>query len=225
MNTQTASHTPMMQQYLKIKAEHPDHLLFYRLGDFYELFFEDAKTAASALDITLTQRGQAQNTPIPMAGVPYHAADQYIGRLLKQGFSIAICEQVGEPGQSKGPVERAVKRIITPGTLSDEQFLTHDTETILLAATQDSTGIGLAWLDLSAGRFHLMTLDHLQDYHNEMARIAPAECLVSEGETSLYPPTPHLALTKRPPWEFEYDTAKRLLCQQFKCKDLSGFDC
>jgi DNA mismatch repair protein MutS len=224
MKTQTTQHTPMMQQYLRIKAEHPDHLVFYRLGDFYELFFDDAKQAAASLGITLTQRGQMNQNPIPMAGVPHHAADQYIARLLKQGFCIAVCEQIGDPALSKGPVERAVTRIITPGTLSDEHFLNHDTDAILLAAVSVKNQIGLAWLDLAAGRFQLMQLSDTAQYHDEVARIHPAECLIPEGAKALYPQH-QSKLTKRPPWEFEHETAERLLCQQFKCKDLQGFDC
>ena len=224
MSKTSTQHTPMIQQYLGIKAEHPDHLLFYRLGDFYELFFDDAKTAAQALGITLTQRGQSQQQPIPMAGVPYHAAENYIVRLLEQGYCIAICEQIGDPNTSKGPVERAVTRIITPGTLSDERFLPQDQAACLMAAHQINDTIGFAWLDLVAGKFQLMQVDRLSDYHQELARIQPAELLISESLRVLQPTT-NCPVSRRAPWEFELETAKRLLCEQFKTQDLAAFEC
>ncbi|HDH16853.1 MAG TPA: DNA mismatch repair protein MutS, partial [Gammaproteobacteria bacterium] len=148
------SHTPMMQQFLRIKAEHPKILLFYRMGDFYELFFDDAKKAAQLLDITLTARGQSAGEPIPMCGVPYHAAEQYLARLTRAGESIAICEQIGDPATSKGPVERKVVRVITPGTLTDENLLDDKKENLLMAISDVSDGYGIAWLELSSGRFH-----------------------------------------------------------------------
>lgn len=128
-----SSHTPMMQQYLRIKTDYPDMLLFYRMGDFYELFFDDAKRASQLLDLTLTHRGQSADKPIPMAGVPYHAVENYLARLLKKGESVAICEQIGDPATSKGPVERQVTRIITPGTVTDEALLDARKDNILLA--------------------------------------------------------------------------------------------
>lgn len=143
----------MMQQYLRIKADYPDMLLLYRMGDFYELFFEDAKRAAQLLDLTLTHRGQSADKPIPMAGVPYHAIENYLARLLKKGESVAICEQIGDPATSKGPVERQVTRIITPGTVTDEALLDAKKDNVLLSLHQHRKTIGLAWVDLSSGRF------------------------------------------------------------------------
>src|SRR5574340_155186 len=148
-----SQHTPMMQQYLRIKAEHPDMLLFYRMGDFYELFFDDAEKAAQLLDITLTTRGATAGQPIKMAGVPYHAAEQYLAKLLKLGEAVAICEQVGDPAASKGPVERKVARIITPGTLTDAALLDDKRDSLLLAVAAHKTQLGAAWLNLASGRF------------------------------------------------------------------------
>ncbi|UJO99141.1 MAG: DNA mismatch repair protein MutS, partial [Nitrosomonas sp.] len=145
-------HTPMMQQYLRIKAQHPDMLMFYRMGDFYELFFDDAEKAAKLLGITLTQRGASAGEPIKMAGVPYHAAEQYLAKLVKAGESIAICEQVGDPAASKGPVAREVTRIITPGTLTDAALLDDKRDCILLALSIQESALGLAWLNLAAGQ-------------------------------------------------------------------------
>ena len=142
----------MMQQYLKIKAQHPRDLVFYRMGDFYELFFDDAKRAAELLDITLTARGKSGGEPIPMAGVPYHAAEGYLARLVKGGVSVAICEQIGDPATSKGPVDRQVVRVVTPGTLSDEALLEERSDNLLLAVAQHRNQFGLAWLDLASGR-------------------------------------------------------------------------
>src|SRR5271170_5592184 len=146
----------MMQQYLRVKAEHPDKLVFYRMGDFYELFFDDALRAAPLLDITLTARGQSAGAPIPMAGVPFHAVDSYLARLVRKGESVAICEQLGDPAASKGPVERQVVRIITPGTLTDAALLDERADTLLSAVAQDGAHFGLAWLDLAAGRFTVL---------------------------------------------------------------------
>ncbi|MCW5570158.1 MAG: DNA mismatch repair protein MutS, partial [Steroidobacteraceae bacterium] len=155
-----AGHTPMMQQYLRIKAQHPDVLLFYRMGDFYELFYDDARRAAALLDITLTARGASAGEPIPMAGVPYHSVDGYLARLVKKGESVAICEQLGDPAKSKGPVDRQVVRVVTPGTITDEALLDDRRDTLLAAVTFDTARagerFGLAWLDLGAGRFTVM---------------------------------------------------------------------
>ena len=145
-----------MQQYLRLKAQHPDVLLFYRMGDFYELFFEDARRAAALLDITLTARGQSAGQPIPMAGVPAHSADGYLARLVRKGESVAVCEQMGDPAQSKGPVERQVVRVITPGTVTDAALLDDRRETLLAAVAREGEHFGLAWLDLAAGRFTLL---------------------------------------------------------------------
>ena len=212
-----------MQQYLRIKGEHPDTLLFYRMGDFYELFYEDARRAATLIDIALTTRGKSAGEPIPMAGVPVHAVDGYLGRLLKKGESVAICEQIGDPQTSKGPVERQVVRIVTPGTLTDEALLA-GVETNLLAAVFVADPIGLAWLDLAGGEFRVMELPSEDALRGELARLRPAELLVSDGQT-----VPHWldsdTLRYRPPWHFELDSASRLLCQQFGTLDLSGYDC
>ena len=148
-----AVHTPVMQQYLRIKAEHPDTLLFYRMGDFYELFYGDARRAAALLDIALTTRGQSAGEPIPMAGVPVHSVEGYLGRLLRRGESVAICEQIGDPAKSKGPVERQVVRVVTPGTVTEDALLEKDRATLLAALLRDGERFGLAWLELSSGRF------------------------------------------------------------------------
>ena len=147
------THTPMMQQYLRIKAEHPNDIVFYRMGDFYELFFDDAKRASQILDITLTARGKTNDKPIPMCGVPYHAAEGYLAKLVKQGLSVAICEQVGDPATSKGPVERQVMRVITPGTISDEALLDARRDNLLLAVhcDADTSTIGVVTFDMSSG--------------------------------------------------------------------------
>ena len=215
------SNTPMIQQYLDIKAQHNNHILFYRLGDFYEMFFDDAKLASECLGITLTQRAKNTDAPIPMAGVPYHAAENYIARLIKQGHCVAICEQIGEVS-SKGPVKREVTKIITPGTLSEDNFLATETESKLLAAYSDKKNYSIAWLDLPSGRFKVMNLKTKQQYHQEITRINPQEILIPEGKNDLNPNT-NTTVTKRPSWEFNLSTAKRLLNEQFNTNDLSGF--
>ncbi len=146
----------MMQQYLRLKAQHPDMLLFYRMGDFYELFYDDAERAARLLDITLTTRGASAGEPIKMAGVPYHAVEQYLAKLVRLGESVAICEQIGDPKTSKGPVERQVTRIVTPGTLTDSALLDDKRDNLLLAVHRDRGTVGLAWLSLASGRFNVM---------------------------------------------------------------------
>ena len=146
----------MMQQYLRIKSEHPDTLLFYRMGDFYELFYEDARRAAALLDITLTARGQSAGEPIPMAGVPYHAADSYLAKLVRRGESVAICEQLSEPGAAKGPLQRQVVRIVTPGTVTDAALLNERQDTLVAGVVREGARFGLAWLDLAAGRFTVL---------------------------------------------------------------------
>lgn len=218
----TASHTPMMQQYLRIKSDYPDMLLLYRMGDFYELFFDDAKRAAQLLDITLTHRGQSADKPIPMAGVPYHAVENYLARLLKKGESVAICEQTGDPATSKGPVERQVTRIITPGTITDEALLDARKDNILLAIHQQKQNTGLAWVDLSSGRFHLLELKENNHLSAELGRLQPAEVLLQEGSAlheycAAYPVKP------RPGWEFSSDHANNLIRTQFSVSDLSAF--
>ncbi|MEW8182725.1 MAG: DNA mismatch repair protein MutS [Candidatus Thiodiazotropha endolucinida] len=214
----------MMQQYLRIKGEHPDMLVFYRMGDFYELFFADAEKAARLLDITLTKRGQSAGKPIPMAGVPYHAAEGYLARLVKQGESVAICEQIGDPATSKGPVERKVVRIVTPGTLTDEALLEERRENLLLAINEGDD-YGLAALDLASGRFTLQQLSGLEALSGELERLSPAEILLDED--SSLPETLALrkGVTRRPAWHYDLDSAERLLCKQFGTRDLGGFGC
>lgn len=215
----STSHTPMMQQYLRIKSEHPDMLLLYRMGDFYELFFDDAKKAARLLDLTLTHRGQSADKPIPMAGVPYHAIDNYLARLLKKGESVAICEQIGSPTANKGPVERQVTRIITPGTVTDELLLDSRRDTFLLAIHQQRQHFGLAWVDLSGGRFHLLQVSDENQLNATISRLQPAEILVQKPLT--------LSVSQdiikiRPSWEFDPDRARQLLCEQFAVSNLHG---
>ena len=173
MESTPAPHTPMMQQYLRIKAEHPNDIVFYRMGDFYELFFDDAKRASQTLDITLTARGKANGNPIPMCGVPYHAAEGYLAKLVKQGVSVAICEQIGDPETSKGPVERAVMRVLTPGTLTDEALLDDRSDSLLAAICQNDSQFGVATLDMSSGRFQLLQLNNADELHNELQRLDP----------------------------------------------------
>ncbi|MES9988111.1 MAG: DNA mismatch repair protein MutS [Candidatus Thiodiazotropha endolucinida] len=217
-------HTPMMQQYLRIKGEHPDMLVFYRMGDFYELFFADAEKAARLLDITLTKRGQSAGKPIPMAGVPYHAAEGYLARLVKQGESVAICEQIGDPAASKGPVERKVVRIVTPGTLTDEALLEERRENLLLAINEGDD-YGLAALDLASGRFTIQQLSGLEALSGELERLSPAEILLDEDSTLPEALTLRNGVTRRPAWHYDPDSAERLLCKQFGTRDLGGFGC
>lgn len=217
------SHTPMMQQYLRLKAQHPDIMLLYRMGDFYELFYDDAKKAAKLLDISLTKRGQSAGQPIPMAGVPYHAIENYLAKLVQLGESAAICEQVGDPATSKGPVERKVVRIVTPGTVTDEALLQERQDNLLAAIWQDNQGFGYATLDITSGRFRVSEMSDEDSIAAELQRTRPAELL--------YPETfEHMALIerchglrRRPMWEFELDTARQQLNLQFGTRDLIGF--
>jgi len=210
----------MMQQYLAIKAQYPDMLLFYRMGDFYELFYEDAEKAARLLDITLTQRGVSAGAPIKMAGVPYHSVEQYLAKLVKLGESVAICEQVGDPATSKGPVERRVTRIVTPGTLTDAALLDEKAANLLMAACEDRGTVGLAWLNLASGDLRIQqTNSHA--WLAELQRIGPAELLVPEDYD--VPALERVALTRLPVWHFERDAARNLLVQHFKTRDLAGF--
>ena len=226
MNSEVSPvHTPMMRQYLAIKAEYPDMLVFYRMGDFYELFYDDAKRAASLLDITLTSRGKSAGSPIPMAGVPYHAAESYLAKLVRKGESVAICEQVGDPATSKGPVERKVTRIVTPGTLTDEALLSESRDNLVAAIFADDEGIGLAWLDLAGGRFRLTELADGEAVTGELERLRPAELIVDEDQVDARRFGDDVRITRRPPWHFELDAATRLLCRQFGTRDLAGFGC
>jgi DNA mismatch repair protein MutS len=222
MSAALETHTPVMQQYLRLKAQHPDALLFYRMGDFYELFYEDAKRAARLLDITLTARGQSAGQPIPMAGVPYHSAENYIARLVRRGESVAVCEQIGDPAKSKGPVERQVVRVVTPGTVTDEAFLEERRDTLLAALCREGSRFGLAWLELSSGRFTLLEADGDEALYSEVERIKPAELLVPEQSASL---NTQCCVRERPVWHFDTESCTRLLCEQFGTKDLSGFGC
>ena len=219
-----SQHTPMMQQYLRIKAEHPDMLMLYRMGDFYELFFEDAERAARLLDITLTTRGSSAGEPIKMAGVPYHAVEQYLAKLVKLGESVAICEQVGDPATSKGPVERQVARIITPGTLTDSALLDDKSATLLLALTAHQNTLGLAWLDLASGHFSVTEIAPGR-LAAELERLRPAEILIADGFEHAALPGQKCALKKLPPWHFDFGTAQQNLSRQFGARDLAGFGC
>ncbi|ART81203.1 DNA mismatch repair protein MutS [Oceanisphaera avium] len=213
----------MMVQYLALKAQHPDILLFYRMGDFYELFFDDAKKASRLLDISLTQRGKSGGQAIPMAGVPHHAAEGYLARLVQMGESVAICEQIGDPGTSKGPMERQVVRIITPGTLSDEALLVERQDNCLAAIYHDGQQFGYAILDVSTGRFVLNQFSSVEALAAELQRTQPAELLYPEDFAYFSTIESRKSLRRRPVWEFDLETARTLLCQQFGTRDLIGF--
>lgn len=225
MKQDFAQHTPMMQQYLRIKAEFSDTLLFYRMGDFYELFFDDAKRAAELLDITLTARGQSNGQPIAMAGVPYHSAEGYIARLVRMGLSVAIAEQIGDPATSKGPVERKVVRIITPGTLTDEAFLDERSDNLLVALYSHKNQHGLAALELSTGRFSVLELEGEAALLAEIERLRPAELLLNEEQLNIAAIESRQGVRHLAPWHFEHETALRLLTTQLNTRDLKGFGC
>lgn len=218
-----SDHTPMMQQYLKLKAQHPDILLFYRMGDFYELFYDDAKRASQLLDISLTKRGASAGEPIPMAGVPHHAVENYLAKLVNLGESVAICEQIGDPATTKGPVERKVVRIVTPGTISDEALLQERQDNLLAAIWQDSRGFGYATLDISSGRFRLTEPEDRETMAAELQRTNPAELLYAEDFAEMALIEGRRGLRRRPLWEFEIDTARQQLNLQFGTRDLVGF--
>ena len=216
------AHTPMMQQYLRIKAQHPDKLLFYRMGDFYELFFEDAVRAAKLMDITLTQRGATGGEPIRMAGVPFHSVEQYLAKLIKLGESVAICEQIGDPATSKGPVERQVTRIVTPGTLTDAALLDDRRENLLLAIHVQANVLGLAWLSLASGRFVL--LETRREYlASELERLQPAEILATEDFADPALEISGAIIKRLGSWQFDRQAAERALTRHFQTRDLSGF--
>jgi DNA mismatch repair protein MutS len=218
-----SGHTPMMQQYLRLKADHPDILLFYRMGDFYELFYDDAKRASQLLEISLTKRGASAGEPIPMAGVPYHAVEGYLAKLVQLGESVAICEQIGDPALSKGPVERKVVRIVTPGTISDEALLQERQDNLLAAIFQSQRGFGYATLDISSGRFRLSEPGDLETMAAELQRTNPAELLYPEDFQAMTLIDQRRGLRRRPLWEYEIDTARQQLNLQFGTRDLSGF--
>ena len=229
-----SSHTPMMRQYLTIKAEFPHILIFYRMGDFYELFFDDAKKAADLLDISLTARGKTGGNAIPMAGVPYHAVENYLAKLVALGESVAICEQVGDPATSKGPVERKVVRVITPGTVSDEALLTDRQDNLIVAIVDNQSSqaklksssapaFGLAYLDMASGRFVLTEPQTNEQLQAELQRLSPAELLYSESLQDFSLIEQRKGLRRRPEWEFDLETATKLLNNQFNTKELAGF--
>ncbi|WP_369983167.1 DNA mismatch repair protein MutS [Thalassolituus sp.] len=223
--SKASSHTPMMQQYFKIKSEFPDTMLFYRMGDFYELFYDDAKRAAQLLDITLTARGQSGGQPIPMAGVPFHAAENYIAKLVRSGVSVAIAEQVGDPATSKGPVERKVVRILTPGTLTDEALLDEHQDNLLVSLCSQQQRHGLAVLEISSGRFSVFEVDGDDALLAEVERLRPAELLLPEDQIFPDAISNRPGATQQAPWHYESDTALRLLTTQLKTRDLRGFGC
>ena len=215
------AHTPMMQQYLRIKSENPDVLLFYRMGDFYELFYDDARRGSKLLDIVLTQRGESGGGAIPMAGVPVEKLDNYLARLVKQGEPVAICEQTGVVGKGKGPVTREVVRIVTPGTITDDALLDARHENLLAAVMADGERFGLAWLDLAAGRFSVLEGEGQESLAAELERLKPAELLLPEGAKAALA----ARIVERPPWHFVEDSALRALTMQFGTQDLAGFGC
>jgi DNA mismatch repair protein MutS len=216
------AHSPSMQQYLRIKAQHPDTLLFFRMGDFYELFFDDAEKAARLLDITLTTRGQSAGQPIRMAGVPFHAVEQYLARLVKLGESVVIAEQVGEPGATKGPMERAVSRIVTPGTLTDAALLDDRADSLLLAANLHRGVLGLAWLNLANGDLRVMECA-AEQLQSQFERLRPAEVLVPDGLALPLVEALSPVLRRLADWQFDAETGQRLLTAHFGTRDLAGF--
>lgn len=226
MATQSPTHTPVIQQFLGFKAEHPDMLLFFRMGDFYELFYDDARKAARLLDITLTSRGKSAGDAIPMAGIPFHALDTYLARLVRLGESVVICEQIGDPAASKGPVERQIARIVTPGTLTDEVLLDDRIDNLLIGIHEHQQQFGLAFLDISSGRFSLMQINDQQTLENELRRLNPAEILIAEDSPlKNWLEIFFKSITLRAPWFFDENTARQRINKQYAVKDLSGFGC
>ena len=234
MTKDLAAHTPMMQQYLRIKADHPHTLVFYRMGDFYELFFEDAEKASRLMGVTLTQRGSSNGTPIKMAGVPFHSMEQYLGRLIKLGESVAICEQIGDPATSKGPVERKVVRVVTPGTLSDSDLLPEKSERCLLALQivagrqRKQMQVGLSWLSMASGALKLMefTVDSAlleTRIKQELERISPAEVLVADGQLEHWAAWLPGRAVNVPDWHFDLPSSEKALLEQLGVASLHGF--
>jgi DNA mismatch repair protein MutS len=218
-------HTPMMRQYFRMKAEHQDRLLFYRMGDFYELFFDDARKASQLLDITLTHRGESAGQRIPMAGIPYHAAEAYLSKLIRLGEAVAICEQIGDPATSKGPVERRVVRVVTPGTVTDEALLDDRRDNLLAALAPFKAQFGLAYLDLSSGHFVLQEVVDIEGMISELERLNPAELLVPEDWPLPAAISGRKSLTRRAAWHFDPVSARQLLLRQFNTHDLKGYGC
>ncbi|MFY9314887.1 MAG: DNA mismatch repair protein MutS [Burkholderiales bacterium] len=210
-------HTPMMQQYLRLKSQHPDILMFYRMGDFYELFYDDAEKGSRLLDLTLTARGQSAGAPVKMAGVPVHSVEQYLARLVKLGESVAICEQVGDVATAKGPVEREITRIVTPGTLTDPALLDEKAENVLLSISQDKSSVGLAWLALASGELRVAEIAP-QALDNELRRIAPAEILAADGLE-----LPGYTVTRLPAWSFDAASGRKRLLEQLGAATLAGY--
>ncbi|MGH8691389.1 MAG: DNA mismatch repair protein MutS, partial [Burkholderiales bacterium] len=207
----------MMQQYLRIKGEHPDILVFYRMGDFYELFYDDAEKASRLLDLTLTSRGASAGAPVKMAGVPAHSVEQYLAKLVKLGESVAICEQIGDPASAKGPVDRQVTRIVTPGTLTDSELLDEKADNVLLALARDRSTVGLAWLSLAGGTLRVAEIAP-QALENELRRIGPAEVLSSTDLSGFF-------VTRLPEWHFDVENGKKKLLKQLCAGTLAGFGC
>lgn len=220
-----SDHTPMMQQYWKLKNQHPDQLMFYRMGDFYEIFYEDAKKAAKLLDITLTARGQSAGQSIPMCGIPFHSLEGYLAKLVKLGESVVICEQIGDPATSKGPVERQVVRIITPGTVSDEALLDERRDNLIAALLGDERLFGLAVLDITSGNFSVQEIKGWENLLAELERLNPVELLIPDDWPRDLPAEKRPGARRRAPWDFDRDSARKALCQQFATKDLKGFGC
>ncbi|MES2998122.1 MAG: DNA mismatch repair protein MutS [Pseudomonadota bacterium] len=224
-NTDFSQHTPMIRQYLGIKEKYADKLLFYRMGDFYELFYDDAIKAAKLLNITLTKRGQSNGQNIPMAGVPFHSVESYLAKLVKQGESVAICEQISDPASGKGPMERCVTRIITPGTLSDDALLEAQQTNLLLALTHKDAQFGLAYLEMGSGQLHILQVKGEEAVASELARLNPIELLIDETFRFDHLLTSYRNIRRRPSWEFDLTSATHTLTQQFQTRDLSGFGC
>ncbi len=223
MSSVKSSVTPMMMQYLAVKREYPNTIVMYRMGDFYEMFFDDAKKASQLLDITLTKRGTYNGEPIPMAGVPYHSVDNYLARLIEKGESAVICEQVGDPATSKGPVDREVSRIITPGTVTDELLLKEHRDNYIVSICGDQLAIGISYLNLSNGDFYCAEFSESSQVEALLERLAPAEILYDESFADISKYNNYHGLRRRPAWEFDYQTAEKILCNQFKTRDLAGF--
>ena len=214
-----------MQQYLGFKAEYPDMLLFFRMGDFYELFYEDASKAARLLNITLTKRGKSAGAAIPMAGVPYHAVDNYLAKLIKLGESVVICEQVGDPALCKGPVERKVVRIITPGTITEDLLLNERVSNVLLSVCKTRTCYGLASVELSSGQIALLEIEHSEPLEDIIEQYRPAEILLSEAFDLDELDNQYRTVTRRPDWHFNQNTAESIIKKQYGINDLTGFGC
>ncbi|HEX2010516.1 MAG TPA: DNA mismatch repair protein MutS, partial [Roseateles sp.] len=219
-----SAHTPVMAQYLRIKAEHPDVLVFFRMGDFYEVFFDDARKANALLDITLTTRGQSAGQPVVMAGVPVHALESYLAKLIRLGESVAIAEQVGDVATAKGPVERKVVRVVTPGTVTDTELLADKQDSVLLAVVQQGKGtLGLAWLSLTKGELGLAECND-KELPSFLARMSPAEVLVDRERQPQAVLAARLPITNRPGWQFDTLLGARKLCEQLGVASLAGFN-